>query len=145
MGKAKGDNKNLSGKIGTKIFSRRKDGSTVVYEAPEKPNTPLRSEQQMRVRMQWSNLGAVHTQFRKTLKKGFQELPAGMSDYNAFVQANTGVCKVYIPKWVRLNGGCVLAPYLVTRGKLPSIGAAKNAGNVLVTDMLSSLSSFLNH
>lgn len=135
MGKATGDNKNLSGKIGTKIYLRRKDGTTVVYEAPDKKATPTRSEEQMRVRMQWSNLGAVHTQFRKTLKKGFQELPAGLSDYNAFVQANVGVCKVYIPKQVRLNGGCVLAPYLVTRGKLSSIAAAKNGDSVLVTDV----------
>ena len=135
MGKALGDNKNLRGKIGTKIYQRRKDGSTVVYEAPDKKETPTRSEDQMRVRMQWSNLGAVHTQFRKTLKKGFQELPAGLSDYNAFVQANVGVCKVYIPKQVRLNGGCVLAPYLVTRGKLPSIVQAKNGSDVMVTDV----------
>ena len=76
MGKAKGDSKNLSGKIGNKIYLRRKDGVTVVYEAPDKKETPTRTEEQMRVRMQWSNLGAVHTQFRKTLKKGFQELPA---------------------------------------------------------------------
>ncbi len=135
MGKAKGDNKNLSGKIGTKVYVRRKDGLTIVYEAPEKPDTPKRSVEQMRIRMQWSNLGAVHTQFHKTLRKGFQNVEGNMSDYNAFVQANTGVCKVYIPKWVRLNGGCVLAPYLVTRGKLPSIGAAKNSSNVLVTDL----------
>ena len=135
MGKALGDNKNLRGKIGTKIYQRRKDGSTVVYEAPDKKETPTRSEDQMRVRMQWSNLGAVHTQFRKTLKKGFQELPAGLSDYNAFVQANVGVCKVYIPKQVRLNGGCVLAPYLVTRGKLPSIVQSKNGSDVMVTDV----------
>ena len=134
MGKAKGDNKDLSGKIGNKIYLRRKNG-TVVYQAPDKKETPVRSEGQMRVRMQWSNLGAVHSQFRKTLKKGFQELPEGQSDYNAFVAANTGVCKVYIPKWVRLNGGCVLAPYLVTRGKLPSIAAAKNGSNVLVSDV----------
>ena len=41
-----------------------------------------------------------------------------MNDYNAFIQANTNVVKVYVPKSVRLNGGSVLAPYQITRGTL---------------------------
>ncbi len=135
MGKATGMNKNLSGKIGTMVYCQRKDGSTVVYEAREPKKVPTRSEAQMRVRMQWSNLSAVYKQFRDTLKNGFENLEDGMSDYNAFVQANVGVCKVYIPKAVRLNGGCVLAPYLVTRGSLPSVSMARNASDVLVSDI----------
>lgn len=135
MGKATGQSKNLRGKIGTMVYVQRKDGSTVVYEAKEKAATPVRSEAQMQIRTQWSNLSAVYTQFHKTLKKGFEGLEVGMSDYNAFIQANVGVCKVYIPKWIRLNGGCVLAPYLVTRGKLGSVAMTKNAGNVLVSNI----------
>ena len=58
-----------------------------------------------------------------------------MNDYNAFIQANTNVVKVYVPKSVRLNGGSVLAPYQITRGTLPSIAMSKNAGGVLVSDL----------
>jgi hypothetical protein len=55
--------------------------------------------------------------------------------YNAFVQANLGVVKVYITKAMRLNGGCVLAPYQITRGSLPSIGMSVNGSGVVVSDL----------
>lgn len=58
-----------------------------------------------------------------------------MSDFNAFVQANMNVVKVYVPKSVRLNGGSVLAPYQITRGTLPSVAMRKDAGGVLVSDI----------
>ena len=135
MGKATGQSKNLRGKIGQMIYYQRKDGTTVVYEAKEKAATPVRTEAQMQIRTQWSNLGAVYTQFHKTLKKGFEGLEAGLSDYNAFIQANVGVCKVYIPKWIRLNGGCVLAEYQFCQGSLPPIGYSVNAGGVLVSNL----------
>ena len=57
-----------------------------------------------------------------------------MNDYNAFIQANTNVVKVYVPKSVRLNGGSVLAPYQITRGSLPSVAMVK-VGDVLVSDI----------
>ena len=58
-----------------------------------------------------------------------------MSDYNAFIQANTNVVRVYVPKSVHLNGGSVLAPYQITRGTLPSIAVLVNDGGVLVSDI----------
>ena len=89
----------------------------------------------MQVRTQWSNLAAVYKQFNQTLKNGFEGLNGKMTDYNAFIQANTNVVKVYVPKRVRLNGGSVLAPYQITRGKLPSVAMTKGAGGVLVSDV----------
>ena len=58
-----------------------------------------------------------------------------MSTYNAFVQANINVVKVFITKKVRSNGGSVLAPYQISRGTLPSIAYEKGAGDVLVTNL----------
>ena len=43
--------------------------------------------------------------------------------------------KVYISKREKLNGGSVLAPYMITRGTLPSIVMTKNGSDVLVTDL----------
>ena len=48
-------------------------------------------------------MAAVYRQFNQTLKKGFEGLNGKMNDYNAFIQANTNVVKVYVPKSVRLN------------------------------------------
>ena len=129
MAKISGVATQISGKVGELMFVQTKHG-TVVYEAPTVRKT-VRSEQQMSTRTQWANLGATYMLFDGTLKRGFEGLPANMSVYNAFVQANLGVVKVYITKSMRLNGGCVLAPYQITRGSLPSITMAVNGGGVL--------------
>ena len=69
------------------------------------------------------------------LKKAYEGLGNTMSVYNAFVQANINVVKVFITKQVKANGGSVLAPYQITRGTLPSIAYAKGEGDVLVTNL----------
>ena len=133
MAKVNGVATQLSGKVGQLIYRQTKYG-TVVYEA-RKTSVPQRTEAQMQVRTQWSNLAAVYRQFNQTLKKGFEGLNGKMHDYNAFLQANTNVVKVYVPKSVRLNGGSVLAPYQITRGTLPSVAMTKGADGVLVSDV----------
>lgn len=134
MAKVNGVATQISGKVGELMFVQTKHG-TVVYEAPTVKKTPRRSEQQMSTRTQWANLGATYMLFDGTLKRGFEALPTNMSVYNAFVQANLGVVKVYITKAMRLNGGCVLAPYQITRGSLPSIGMSVNGSGVVVSDL----------
>ena len=134
MAKVNGVASQLSGKVGQLIYRHTKYG-TVVYEAPVKASVPQRTEAQMQVRTQLGNLAAVYGQFNKTLKKGFEGLNGKMSDFNAFVQANMNVVKVYVPKSVRLNGGSVLAPYQITRGTLPSVAMHKDASGVLVSDI----------
>ena len=134
MAKVNGVATQISGKVGELMFVQTKHG-TIVYEAPARKKTPRRSEQQMSTRTQWANLGATYMLFDGTLKRGFEALPTNMSVYNAFVQANLGVVKVYITKAMRLNGGCVLAPYQITRGSLPSIGMSVNGSGVVVSDL----------
>lgn len=134
MAKVNGVATQLSGKIGELIFAQTKNG-TVVYEAPVKRKTPRRSEQQMSTRTQWANLGAMYMMFDGTLKRGFEGLPTNMSVYNAFMQANLGVVKVYITKTMRMNGGCVLAPYQITRGSLVSISMTLNGSGILVSGL----------
>ena len=134
MAKVNGVATQLSGKVGQLIYRQTKYG-TVVYEAPSKASVPQRTEAQMQVRTQWGNMAAIYRQFNQTLKKGFEGINGKMNDYNAFIQANTNVVKVYVPKGVRLNGGSVLAPYQITRGTLPSVAMVKNSGGVLVSDI----------
>lgn len=120
MAKIFGINTKISGKVGQYIYRQTRTG-TVVSEAPVKPVTPLRTRRQMNIRTQWANLGAIFKLFSGMLRKGFEGLPANMSVYNAFIQANLGRVKVYITRSTRLNGGAILAPYQITRGSLPSI------------------------
>lgn len=134
MAKVTGVATQLSGKVGQLIYRQTKYG-TVVYEAPSKASVPQRTEAQMQIRTQWGNMAAIYRQFNQTLKKGFEGLNGKMNDYNAFIQANTNVVKVYVPKSVRLNGGSVLAPYQITRGSLPSIAMHVGEGGALVSDL----------
>ena len=134
MAKVFGINTKIRVKVGEYIYRQTKVG-TVVSEAPVKPVTPRRSQQQMNIRTQWANLGAIYKQFDSMLRRGFEELPPHMSVYNAFIQANLGVVKVYITRLMRINGGAILAPYQITRGSLPSISMAKNASNILVSSV----------
>lgn len=135
MGKATGLLKELSGKIGPLQFQQTKSGKVAVYVAPEVPETPLRTKAQGELRMAWGNLGAVYTQFHKTLKKSHEGLPAGTSDYNAFIKENVRMTCVYLKKSELDNGGCVLAPYKISNGKLQGIEYEMNGEDVLVTDI----------
>ena len=107
----------------------------VVSELPVKPAIPRRSARQMDRRTQWGNLAAIYKQFDSMLRRGYENLPPQMSIFNAFIQANIDVVKVYITKTIKLNGGAILAPYQITRGSLPSISMAKNASNILVSSV----------
>lgn len=133
MAKVTGQSSDLSGKVGTITYMQTKYG-TVAFPSKKKAKTPRRSEKQMYIRTQWVNLGAVYRQFHKTLKKAYEDVGL-MSVYNAFVQANINVVRVYITKQERLNGGSVLAPYLITRGSIPSINWTVNGDGKLVTDI----------
>ena len=133
MAKVTGQSSDLSGKVGNITYMQTKYG-TVAFPSKKKAKVPRRSERQMEIRTQWVNLGAVYRQFHQTLKKAFEDV-GQMSAYNAFVQANINVVKVYISKQERLNGGSVLAPYLITRGSLDSIYWETNPNNVLVTSI----------
>ena len=133
MAKVFGQSSDLSGKVGNITYMQTKYG-TVAYPTRKQAKVPRRSERQMEIRTQWVNLGAIYRQFRQTLQKSFENV-GQMSSYNAFLQANLGVVKVYITKQDRLNGGSVLAPYLITRGGLDSIAWSVNEQNVLVTNL----------
>ncbi len=133
MAKVFGQSSDLSGKVGNLTYMQTKYG-TVAFPSKKHVKVPRRSERQMEIRTQWVNLGAIYRQFNQTLKKSFEDV-GHMTSYNAFLQANLGVVKVYITKQERLNGGSVLAPYLITRGSLESIACNVNEQNVLVTNL----------
>ena len=134
MGKIFGANTKISGKVGQLLYRQTRTG-TVISELPVKPAIPRRSARQMDRRTQWGNLAAIYKQFDSMLRRGYENLPPQMSVFNAFIQANIDVVKVYITKTIRLNGGAILAPYQITRGSLPSISMAKNASNILVSSI----------
>ena len=127
--------KDLSGKIGQLVFVQTKSGKTAVYVAAEPKDEPVRTAPQMAIRLAWAILAALFVQFHKTLRRSHEGLRPGVTDYNAFLSDNTKMCRVYMSKSERQNGGSILFPCQISRGSLESIYYDKNGSGVMVTDI----------
>lgn len=135
MGKITGIDRDPSGLVGNVVYRNTKMG-TVVAKTPKKASTPRRSEKQMYTRCQLGNVAANFKLFEGRLALGFEDKSAGQSEFNLYIQCNYGGANaVFITKYERLNGACVLAPYQFTRGTLKSVGYALNADGQLVTNI----------
>ena len=123
----------MDGSLGDLTF-RKVNGQTVVSEKVVKPANPQTTRQMYR-RAQFLNVLAFGRLLNTFNHPAFEAKPQTMSDINAFTQANLGIVPVFITKGDRLQGGCVVAPYQVTRGSLPAIVLGLGAGDVAVTDI----------
>lgn len=124
-----------SGKLGKGLVVRQTVHGAVLAKAPKKASQPRRSEDQARNRGQLANIGSNHRLYDGRLAMSYESKPVGLSDFNVMVQVNWGVNPVYITKQMRLNGACIVAPYIYCRGTLNAIGMAVSDGGVLVTDL----------
>ena len=124
-----GINSKMRGKVGNWVYARL-NGQTVAKEKADKKATPTRSNAQMLTRMQWANLVNLYGAFKGTLHPSFENKPITRSDYNMFISANVGANPVYLTKEQARQGGCLVAAYQITRGKLPSISVEFGNNNV---------------
>ncbi len=115
-----GINSKMRGKVGNWVYARL-NGQTVAKEKADKKATPTRSNAQMLTRMQWANLVNLYGAFKGTLHPSFENKPITRSDYNMFISANVNANPVYLTQNQARQGGCLVAAYQITRGKLPSI------------------------
>lgn len=129
-----GINTRLKGSAGDWTFSRLK-GQTVAKQKVETKDTPTRTRKQMRRRMQWANIVTLWRAFSAKLHPSFEGKERTVTDYNEFVCANVGFVPVYLDKDEVRKGGCVVGPYQLTRGTLPSISVGDGTGGVKKTDI----------
>lgn len=119
----------MRGKVGNWVYARL-NGQTVAKEKAEKKATPVRTRAQMLTRMQWANLVNLYGAFKGTLHPSFENKPITRSDYNMFISANVNANPVYLTKEQARQGGCLVAAYQITRGKMPSISVEFGNNNV---------------
>lgn len=119
----------MRGKVGNWVYARL-NGQTVAKEKADKKATPTRTNAQMLTRMQWANLVNLYGAFKGTLHPSFENKPMTKSDYNMFISANVGANPVYLTKEQARQGGCLVAAYQITRGKMPSITVEYGNNNV---------------
>lgn len=124
-----GINSKMRGKVGNWVYARL-NGQTIAKEKADKKATPTRTRAQMLTRMQWANLVNLYGAFKGNLHPSFENKPMTRSDYNMFISANVNANPVYLTQNQARQGGCLVAAYQITRGKLPSISVEFGNNNI---------------
>ena len=112
--------RNLIGKVGGNVYYMNK-GQNIARELAPAISNPQSAAQQEQ-RMRWANLVSFYRENQPWMKRGaFESKKQTWSDYNAFVSANSKISPVFLTKGEAEQGGAVVAPYVVTKGSLPSV------------------------
>lgn len=95
-------------------------GQTIQRELAAQVTNP-RTEAQMQQRVRWANIVSLYRVLRPMMKYAFEAKKRTQSDYNAFMSANITSSPIALTKQEAAAGACVVAPYTITRGSLPSV------------------------
>lgn len=109
----------VSGKVGDLVY-RVQNGQQVIaaYNPHVKnPQTAL----QMQQRTKWLNVLAMYKVMKPYLKGAFENKSSGQNDYNRFMGINLQAAPVYLTRAQFVDGGAIIAPYLISQGSLPAI------------------------
>lgn len=109
--------------------SKKRLGGTVIYQAMGQTRqrelavevSNPRTDAQMTQRVKWSNLVNFYRANRSWMKYAFETKKPNQTEYNKLMSLNVATSPIYLPKQIAAQGGCVVAPYLITQGSLPSI------------------------
>ena len=107
------------GKVGDLVFARRLGQQTTRAYNSNPKDAKTRSQVTQRVKM--ANVIAMYRALKNICNHSFEGLDVGQTSYSAFVRANLTGNKVSLTKEAASFGACVVAPYLISRGSLPSI------------------------
>lgn len=111
---------NHIGRVGGNVYYMNKGQNIARELAPAISNPQTAAQQEQRMR--WANLVSFYRANQPWMKRGsFESKKQTWSDYNAFVSANSKISPVFLTKGEAEQGGAVVAPYVVTKGSLPSV------------------------
>lgn len=80
-----------------------------------------RTQAQMLQRVRWANLVNFYRVNKEWMKYAFETKKKNQSEYNKFMSLNVASSPIYLTKQEAGGGACVVYPYLITQGSLPSI------------------------
>lgn len=135
MAKHTGIFRNTRGKIFPGLHARETETGTILAQNPRQPGKARRSEAQADRRCQMGNMGGFYRLFDRRITNAFEGKGPGQNDYNLFIQCNYTKHPVYLTKQDSKCGGCVLAPYQISRGSLEPIRMNLSQSNVLSTNL----------
>lgn len=125
------------GKVGSLVFSRSK-GQQITRAYNARPNNPKSFAQQLQ-RARLSNVINMYRSLVALCNHSFTSRPIEQSSFNAFVSANLKSSRVFLTKKQASEMACVVAPYTISRGTLPSIQTTGTGDNVTTNISLGSL------
>lgn len=101
----------------------------IVRQAQNNSNfgaTATRAPKQQTRRVKWANLVNFYSGNKGWMKKAFEGLKPGVSVFNRFMQINLPNAYVALTKAQAAAKICVIAPFQITQGSLPSIYSQHN-------------------
>lgn len=114
-------------------------GQTRSRELAAEVSNP-RTIDQMGQRVKWANLVNFYRANKSWMKFAFETKPTNRTDYNQFMSLNVADSRIYLPKGIANQGGCVVDNYVMTQGSLPSIETTRYEdgwlSNLFLTDKL---------
>lgn len=134
--------------------SKKRLGGSVLYQAmgqtrqrelAAEVRNP-RTQSQMAQRVKWANLVNFYRANKSWMKFAYETKQTNQSDYNKFMSLNVANSRIYLPKSIASQGGCVVDAYVMTQGSLASIEilAAQNnwQTNVYTPGMLEGVTTY---
>lgn len=131
-------------RLGGSVFYQAM-GQTRQRELAAEVRNP-RTQSQMAQRVKWANLVNFYRANASWMKFAYETKKTNQSDYNKFMSLNVANSRIYLPKSMASQGGCVVDAYVMTQGSLASIEilAAQNnwKTNVYTPGMLEGVTTY---
>lgn len=129
-----GQLKGAQGKVGDVTYYTM-NGQTYARKANTDQTNPQTTAQMSR-RVRLANVVAMYRAGIAWSKKSYQNKLRVQSDYNKFVQTNLNQSGVALTREQVELGACVVAPYMITRGTIPSIHLVAAGGTIYTSVVL---------
>lgn len=81
----------------------------------------------MEQRTKWANLVNFYRANASWMKFAYETKKTNQSEYNKFMSLNVPSARIYLPKSIASQGGCVVDAYQMTQGSLASIEVTKTS------------------
>lgn len=116
--------RNTQKKLGGMVYYQAM-GQTRNRELAANVSNP-RTQAQMEQRTKWANLVNFYRANAGWMKFAFETKKTNQSEYNKFMSLNVPSARIYLPKSIASQGGCIVDAYQMTQGSLASIEVVKS-------------------
>lgn len=116
--------RNTQKKLGGMVYYQAM-GQTRNRELAANVSNP-RTQAQMEQRTKWANLVNFYRANAGWMKFAYESKKTNQSEYNKFMSLNVPSARIYLPKSIASQGGCIVDAYQMTQGSLASIEVVKS-------------------